>query len=112
MKKVLNRVIKCYDELVIPGGFCVAFLIGDNMIEYEVGGEIMAEVSFPAIDAGTVDICHTYVDDELRGQGIAASLMACAANALRKTNRKAVLTCTYAVKWFGEHPEFADILRP
>ena len=25
--------------------------------------------------------------------------------------RKAVLSCSYAVKWFSKHPEYADVLE-
>ena len=78
-----------------------------------VDGEILAEVSYPAIRSGAnaVDICHTYVDDSLRGQGLAGELLARAAEELRRTNRKAVPTCTYAVGWFQAHPEYSDILE-
>ena len=53
---------------------------------------------------------HTYVDHSLRGKGIAAKLLELTADELRKTNRKAVPTCSYAVKWFEDHPEQTDII--
>ena len=34
-------------------------------------GKAVAEILFPAIDANTVDITHTFVDPSLAGQGIA-----------------------------------------
>lgn len=33
------------------------------------------------------------------------------ARSLRETGRKAIPTCSYAKKWFGQHPEYADVLR-
>ena len=73
-------------------------------------GNMMAEVLFPAEDANVVNITHTFVDDSLRGQGIAGKLMEAAAAELRRQCKKTKLTCPYAVKWFPKHPEYSDIL--
>lgn len=37
--------------------------------------------------------------------------MKAAAEQLRSQNRKAVLTCSYAVNWFGKHPEYEDVVK-
>lgn len=87
------------------------FIVSENKIEYEENGRILAEISFPAKENGVVDICRTFVDDALRGQGMAGKLMENAAAEIRKTNRKAVPTCSYAVKWFEQHEDYADILQ-
>ena len=79
-------------------------LPGDN-------GAILAEVSFPDVDTDTVNIEHTFVDDSLRGQGVAGKLMEAAAKQLRETDKKAVLTCSYAVKWFEKHPEYSSVVK-
>lgn len=89
----------------------MSFVVLENTIVYKEDGKVLAEVAFPPIGIGTVDICHTLVDDALRGQGMAGQLMERAAKELRKTKRKAVPTCSYAVKWFDEHPDFADVLE-
>ena len=72
---------------------------------------VIAEVLFPAVDENTVNVTHTYVDDVLRGQGVAGKLMDELVLDLRETNRKAVLTCSYAIKWFEKHPDCADVLK-
>lgn len=72
---------------------------------------VLAEVTFPAIDDDTVDISHTYVDDSLRGQGIAGTLMEAAAQYLKARHKKAVPTCSYAVRWFEKHPEYQNLLK-
>ena len=79
-------------------------LPGDN-------GAILAEVSVPDVDTDTVNIDHTFVDDSLRGQGVAGKLMEAAAKQLRETDKKAVLTCSYAVKWFEKHPEYSSVVK-
>ena len=46
------------------------FTVLENRIEAVVDGKVLAEIDFPACEGG-VDICHTFVDDSLRGQGVA-----------------------------------------
>lgn len=76
-------------------------------------GKLLAEVTFPCTkeDTNVVDINHTFVDDSLRGQGVAGKLMEAAAGQIRKDGKKAVLTCSYAVKWFEKHLEYQDIVK-
>ena len=52
---------------------------------------------------------HTYVDESLRGQGVAGKLMTALAQNLRESNRKAIATCPYAMDWFEKHPEYEDV---
>lgn len=73
--------------------------------------KVIAQVTFPAVDENTVDIDHTFVDDSLRGQGVAGKLMEAAARYLKEHEKKAVLTCSYAVKWFEKHPEYEDVVK-
>ena len=88
----------------------MSYIVGANKIEYEENGKMLAEVCFPALDERTVDICHTFVDEALRGRGIAGELMTRAVDALIATDRKAVATCSYAAKWFEQHPEHGDVM--
>lgn len=73
--------------------------------------KVLAEVTFPDVDSHTVDLNHTFVDDSLRGQGVAGKLMEAAAAHLRSQGKKAVLSCSYAVKWFEKHPEYSDVVK-
>ncbi|MGI6027829.1 MAG: GNAT family N-acetyltransferase [Candidatus Heteroscillospira sp.] len=72
-------------------------------------GKVIAEVTFPVAD-GVATIDHTFVDGSLRGQGVAGKLLAAAAEDIRSQGLKANPTCSYAVKWFNDHPENADLL--
>lgn len=72
---------------------------------------MIAVVTFPKEKDNVVTIDHTYVDASLRGQGIAGKLMEEAVAQLRENNLKAIPTCSYAVKWFAEHPECSDVLE-
>lgn len=73
-------------------------------------GQEIAFVAFPAQSEGTVTITSTYVSPVLRGQGVAAALMEALAEELRATGQKVTPVCSYAVRWFEQHPEQADLL--
>ena len=75
------------------------------------GGRAIAEITFPDIDEDTVDINHTFVDESLRGQGMAGKLMEAAVNQIQSQGKKAVPTCSYAVKWFEKHPEYNKLVK-
>ena len=72
-------------------------------------GELLAEVTFPEHN-GVAVINHTFVDDSLRGQGVAGKLLQAVADTLRQQGHKATPTCSYAVHWFATHPEQQDLL--
>jgi predicted GNAT family acetyltransferase len=71
---------------------------------------MVAVVAFPRVADHVVNIDHTFVDSSLRGQGIAGMLMEAAVAYFRENNLKAKLSCSYAVKWFEEHPECGDVV--
>ena len=68
-------------------------------------GTVLAEVTFPPED-GVADINHTFVDESLRGQGIAGELVRRAAEQILKDGNRIKATCPYAVKWLERHPEY------
>lgn len=86
------------------------FVTEKNRIFCAEDGETLAEVTFPDAGDRTVNIDHTYVSEKLRGQGVAGRLMKLTADELRRTGRRAVLTCSYAQKWWDAHEEEADLL--
>lgn len=73
-------------------------------------GKTIAEIDFPETAADTVTIWHTEVDECLRGQKVAGKLVQAAADQLRSEGRKAIVTCSYASRWFDRHPEYDDVL--
>lgn len=73
-------------------------------------GEMIAYVTFPKIEDGIVNINRTFVDGSLRGMGIAGKLMDKTYEVLKERGLKARITCSYAVKYFGDHQDKKDIL--
>ncbi len=93
------------------GDFTMEFQYEDNRIFLPDGkGGVLAEITFPVGADGVPVIDHTFVDNSLRGQGVAGKLMEAAVAALRQSGRQAHATCSYAVSWRDKHPEAADVL--
>lgn len=66
-------------------------------------GTVVAEVVFPEEGEDAVCITRTYVEEGLRGQGIAAKLMEAAANSARRRGKKIIRS--YAAAWLAKHPQ-------
>lgn len=72
-------------------------------------GRVTAEVLFPD-ENGTAVITRTFVDSSLRGRGVANLLLEAAVSHIRADGKKAKPVCSYAVKWFEDHPKQGDLL--
>lgn len=68
-------------------------------------GKMICEITFPEVEEGLYDIDHTFVDDSLRGQGIAGKLMEAAVEQIRKQGGNIRATCSYAVVWLDKNPQ-------
>lgn len=83
----------------------------DRIWMEDESGKELAYVDFPEYEEGVVSINHTVVDPSLRGQGIAGQLMEELVKELKRTKRKAIPVCSYAVSWFAKNTEHADLLK-
>ena len=68
-------------------------------------GKVIAEITFPEEEPGVFNIDHTFVDDSLRGQGIAGKLMDAAVAEIREAGGDIKATCSYAVTWLEKNPQ-------
>ncbi len=80
----------------------------DRIYAKNAEGKLIAEVTFPTND-GISTIDHTFVDEYLRGQGVAGKLVKLAADKILAEGNKIAATCPYAVVWFERHPEYPVI---
>ena len=74
-------------------------------------GKQIAILEYPEVKPDLVNLVHTEVAPEMKGQGLAGKITEYVANELRKQGIKAELTCSYSIRWFSKHPEYNDILN-
>ncbi len=72
-------------------------------------GTVIAEITFPQNEEGVYDINHTFVDDSLKGQGIASQLVEQAIAAIKEEDGKFVATCSYVQNWLEKHPDIEPL---
>lgn len=82
----------------------------DRVQVLDEGWNVIAEVTFPEVERGVVEIDHTFVDESLRGRGVAGELLGRAVASIAASGYHARPTCSYAVSWFEKHPEHAGLL--
>ena len=73
-----------------------------NRIYVVEDGKEMGEVTFPERD-GVYVINHTYVDNRLRGQGIASDLVRRAVEEIEGRGGQVKATCSYAQLWLARN---------
>ena len=66
-------------------------------------GKIIAEVTFPETADGEFTIDHTFVDESLRGQGMASKLVQAAVDEIESRGGTVKATCSYAMKWLEKN---------
>lgn len=71
----------------------------------------IASIDFPKVGDRTFNIHSVEVAPEYRDQGIGEDLLERAYNFLKENKRNAIVTCSFAKKWFDEHPEHKDICQ-
>lgn len=86
------------------------FITEKNRVYYAENGKTLAEITFPSVKDNVVEINHTFVDESLRGQGVAGKLIEAAYQEIKNSGRKAVPSCSYAVSWFEKNADKQDIL--
>ena len=75
----------------------------DRILQKDETGRVIAEITFPETSPGVFVIDHTFVDESLRGQGMASKLVQAAVDEIKKRGGKVEATCSYAKKWLKEH---------
>jgi hypothetical protein len=81
------------------------FYIGDDI------KEPIAELTFVESGEDRIVVDHTYVSDELRGQGVAGQLVEKVVDYAREKNKSIVPLCPYVKNKMDKTPEYHDVLR-
>ncbi|GAA0441471.1 GNAT family N-acetyltransferase [Lentibacillus halophilus] len=80
------------------------FYIGDNE------QNPTAEITFKPIGDDKLDVDHTYVAEELRGEGIAGKLTEKMVSHARDEGKTIKPTCPYVADKMEQTPEYQDML--
>lgn len=74
-------------------------------------GRDLAEITY-RLDEGSGDLVidHTFVSEDLRGQGAGEQLVRAVVDKAREEQLKIVPECSYAAHQFKKHAEYADVL--
>ena len=72
-------------------------------------GKRIAEISYLWSDEGKIIADHTWVDDSLRGQGMARKLLDQLVEFAREKQLKIIPTCSYVDVMFKRESSFADV---
>lgn len=74
-------------------------------------GATLAEITFTQPNDEFFIIDHTFVDDKLRGQGVANQLVRAVVDKAREDNKTIIPLCPFAKGQFERIPEYADVWR-
>ncbi|MEC5424207.1 GNAT family N-acetyltransferase [Virgibacillus sp. C22-A2] len=69
-----------------------------------------AEITFELSEEDHLVVDHTFVSDELRGQGMAGKLVERVVNHARDERKKIVPVCSYAKEKMEKTSEYQDVL--
>ena len=76
---------------------------------YEAESNCHLAVLEYAMEGGRMVFTHTFVPPELRGAGVAESLVRGALEDARSQGRRVVPRCSYVAAFFRRHPEFQPL---
>jgi predicted GNAT family acetyltransferase len=77
--------------------------------ESQAGDGPLAFLAY-TFESDRVTFDHTFVPDELRGRGMAASLVRAALDEARQRGWKILPRCSYVAGFIERNPEFADLV--
>lgn len=69
------------------------------------------ELAYSRPTADVVDFQHTFVDEQLRGQGASDALAKAGLDWAREENLRVRTSCTYMAKFVSQHPEYQELLE-
>lgn len=75
----------------------------NRIYKTDENGKVIAEITFPETEKNVFCIDHTFVDDSLRGQGIAGKLVEAAVSEIENKGGKVTATCSYAAHWLEKN---------
>jgi len=87
------------------------FLVEKNKINYKENGKELAYVLLDYTPDELVVLEKVFVDQSLRGQGIASKIMQFTADYFKDEKRVVVPLCSYANTWYLKHEDYMDFVK-
>lgn len=82
---------------------------GDHSFFIEDKGETLAEIDF-IIGSNGINVNHTFVSEDLRGQGLGESLVRKVVELARREQMKIIPECPFAGKVIESNTQYRDVL--
>ena len=82
----------------------------EHRFELALDGDDMAAAYYRIDENGRVVLTHTEVPFEYGGQGIGTRLAKGVFDLIRASGRKAVLKCSFMVRFYATHRQYDDIV--
>ncbi|WP_019947897.1 GNAT family N-acetyltransferase [Hymenobacter aerophilus] len=70
-----------------------------------------AELSYSRPADGVIDFTHTFVEEELRGQGVGDELAKAGLAYARENDLKVRTSCTFMAGYVAAHPDYQDLVE-
>lgn len=70
----------------------------------------LAQIILADTERAIIKIEHTYVSEELKGQGIGSQLVKAVVDFAREENKKIIPSCTFAQTEFKKNEKYRDVL--
>ena len=85
------------------------FATETNQIVYREGASTLAFIHWTTLNAHTIVADHTFVDESLRGQGVAKALLDALAAHAAAQSWKIRADCPFVAKWFARSAEYDGV---
>lgn len=69
-----------------------------------------AYLAYQTAGPSTLDLQHTMVPEEARGQGVGESLVRAAFDYARAHDQRVIPSCPFVASWLQEHPDAGDLV--
>jgi hypothetical protein len=82
----------------------------EHRFELAIDGSREIAAAYCRNESDRLILTHTEVPQRFSGQGIASRLARGVFDAIRASERKAVLHCLFMAAYYARHPEYSDIV--